>query len=250
MQRNRFGTQDNAKDCLNDLPDQVRPEQLKAGWCDVCMNKECVRSRWGDSQWLARMLAQKEALLNPKFGDPDDPQFSHLKTLNFEQIDERTLKHYGGWVEVRQDGSVINHAPAPKDEESSEKVENALKSLQPEPEEVAAPAQVEIEKPEPKPEVRVQEQPAQPARKKEEKTEEPKAPARPAPKPKSKLILPQTAPNQSGKVLGTPQTQKPSAILSGRAAPKDPWAVDPSPNKRGPSGKLTVRVSDGKVVKK
>lgn len=223
------------QDCMDSMPQQGSLDDFKKAFCDVCINADCHRSRFTDSKWVTRMLMQEQALFNPSFADVDDPRYDHLRGANFETIDAPTLKYYGGWVDIKEDGTVVHHGEAEPEETDASKFDQAVSSLRggrepvkEEPEEVHAPEPepvVEVEQPDPVVE---------------------RAPARP-----KRQVPPQQPRNtempQSGIILGPQKViARPSHLLKPAS---DPWAVDSGGTKRGKNGKLTVRVSDGKVKK-
>ena len=233
---------DYIQECMESMPQQGSLDDFKRAFCDVCINPDCKRSRFKDSKWVTRMIMQEDALFNPRFADPDDPRYSHLRAVNFEPVDEQTLKYYGGWVDVREDGTVVHQGETPVDEKDSSKIDQAVASLKggltktieepaptpvPEPAVEAEPEPTVVEAPAPEPQPEPQPQPVQ-------------RPQRPR----------NTEVPQGGIILGPSKPdliQRPSRLLQPQS---DPWAVDGSgSSKRGKSGKLTVRVSDGKVVK-
>lgn len=237
------------KDCMESMPQQGSLEDFKRAFCDVCINPECKRSRFTDSKWVTRMIMQEEALARPRFADPNDPAYDYLRSAYFEPVDEQTIKYYGGWVDVREDGTVVHHGETPHEEKDASKFEAAVASLK-----GGVEAPVEAPEPEPQPEPtppparRVVEVPDPPM---PEPTPEPEAVVQPKPQPPSqKPQAPRprnTEVPKSGILLGPQQIiQRPSHLLQ---PPEDPWAVD-SGSKRDKNGRLTVRVSDGKVVKK
>lgn len=240
-------SQDFISECMESMPKQGSLEDFTQGFCSVCINPDCKRSRWADSRWMTRMILQEQALRQPVFADPDDPKYVHLQNTHFEEVDQETLQYYGGWVDVREDGSVVNHAPGDIHEKGSSKVDEALKSLRSgkSPEEVLRQSLFEEEEEyeipsEPEPEI---EEPDEV----EPEPEPARRPQEPAPqvKPTVKKSLNTEVP-KSGILLGTQAPVKQSSILTST----DPWAVPSGgTSKRGKNGKLTVRVSDGKVVK-
>jgi hypothetical protein len=230
---------DYIQECMESMPQQGSLDDFKRAFCDVCINPECKRSRFKDSKWVTRMIMQEEALFNPRFANENDPRYDHLRAVNFEPVDEQTLKYYGGWVDLREDGTVVHQGETPVEEKDSSKIDQAVASLKggltkttEEPDSPPAPEPAEEAEPEPT------------------KVEAP-APPEPTPKPVQRSQRPKnTEVPQGGIILGPAKPdiiQRPSRLLQ---PPSDPWAVDGAgSSKRGKNGKLTVRVSDGKVVK-
>lgn len=65
----------------------ISPDQFKQTFCRVCRNESCQNSLAGTSRWSQRMLSQRDVLLdNPRFADPNDPRFEHLRNLDFEDM--------------------------------------------------------------------------------------------------------------------------------------------------------------------
>jgi hypothetical protein len=61
------------------------PEAFKKQFCDVCMNSGCRNSKGSTMSWSERMRTQAELLLhNPRFSDPNDPNFAAIRGMNFE----------------------------------------------------------------------------------------------------------------------------------------------------------------------
>jgi len=193
---------------------------------------------------MTRMIMQEQTLYNPVFGDPEDPKFGDITSKHFETVDVETLEYYGGWVDMKEDGTVVRHGDVKPDETDSSKLDDALQSLRggtsapPKPdaasyETVEAPETVEEVEDEPE---AAPEPPSPPVRQEE------------ASKPvKRRERAQNTEVPRGGIILGPSQPKpRPSALIT----KKDPWAINPdTAPKRGKNGKLTVRVSDGKVLK-
>lgn len=227
------GKKDFLSECMDSLPKSLALDEFQAAYCSVCINPDCHRSRWADSRWLTRMAMQEQALNNPIFGDPNDPRFADIITTHFEPVDEDTLDYYGGWVEVREDGSVVRYAEPPTEETSADKLDTALESLKKgaDPDPVGdVPEDKDDEDPDP-----------------EDNSEEGSETEDSSPKPKP--LKTRNTPAPKGGIILKPnlKIEKPQSALLHK--PRDPWAVPKSSSKRGKNGKLVVRASDGKVLK-
>lgn len=243
------GKEDFISECLNSMEQKGSLEDFEIAFCSVCINPDCHRSKWSDSKWMTRMLMQEEALSHPTFMSQDDPRFIALnQEMRFEEIDPTLHNYYGGWVEIQDDGKVVNKVPAPTESTESDKVTHALKQLRkakdlPPKEEEVIPDTPAPEAPEPSPEpskevppVQVKEEVPEPV---EEKREPIRKPLRPSPLKNRNT----QAPSQ-GIMLGQSQVKKAVPVSQ-----NDPWAV-PEDSKRGSDGKLVVRAGDGKILKK
>lgn len=237
--------------CMESLPHDTTVPEFEAAFCAVCVSDQCDRSRWKDSRWITRMLMQEEALHNPMFARADDPRYAGLRNTNFQAVDAQTIKHYGGWVDVRADGSVVQHAEAPQTEVSSDKLEAALNSLKkggassaPK----ALPPQETLE------EDTTPMEPELPLETslEEDTLEEVHDPVPALEKPpvikESRPVVSRqrNTPRPSGIILGTSsKILQPSALLH----QKDPWSTQPEQKtKRDKKGRLTVRAGDGKIM--
>lgn len=61
------------------------PEVFRKQFCAVCRNPACTNSIIGQSRWQTRVDTQEEKLLvNPQFGDPNDPRFFEIAGQAFE----------------------------------------------------------------------------------------------------------------------------------------------------------------------
>lgn len=70
-------------DCF-DPAAKVSPKEFEHLFCRVCRNQECTRSAGSKDRWLNRMTTQVDRLLvNPKFADPNDPQFRDIRATDF-----------------------------------------------------------------------------------------------------------------------------------------------------------------------
>jgi hypothetical protein len=232
--------QDFLQECMSSMPQKADVETFELAFCNVCLNGECYRSAWTESKWLTRMLMQEKSLNDPVFALPDNPLFIHLnKTQNFEDISPDTLNYYGGWVEVKQDGSVLHNVPAKPEITSATKVDKALESLQsgkpPQKTEHTPPIE-DLKKPEP--EGLEEDTIPDPVEEIQDVFVPDIKPERP--------VLTNVAGPKKGILLRAPDPSKAPTL----AKDLDPWA-SPEPSgvsKRNSQGKLVVRVSDGKVI--
>ena len=82
------------RDLLQECNDLRIPEkEFRDLFCVRCKNPECVNAGFADSMWSARMLTQEDRLLiNPKFADLEDPQFQHLRSLDFPDMLQQAMR--------------------------------------------------------------------------------------------------------------------------------------------------------------
>lgn len=228
------------KECLESMPQKGSIDDFERAFCDVCINPDCQRSRFTDSKWLTRMILQEEALYHPVFADPNDPRYDSLRQTRFEPVDEQTVKYYGGWLDVREDGTVVRHGETPHDEKDAGNVEAALNSLRrgtpQDPESVED--NEDSEETVSEPEVTRDTQSHEPAERAPVDNRKTRSTSRTRPRntevPKGGIIL--------GPSKGTIPPTRPPKV-------NDPWAVDSKGISGGRrEGRLTVRVTDGKVV--
>lgn len=236
---------DYLKECFQEAKDKsdvdASVEQFKQVFCNTCLNTECVNSKWRDSSWEERMRRQEETLNNPKFADPDDPEYEGISTQHFVSVEEaKQSQQYGGWVEVDKDGKVKREATEePKRKRvhisnppTQEKKNSALDHSQ---EVLEAVKKGEDPPPEePKPKQKEKLSASEPQKEGEEE--------KPAPKRKPREGKQQGQPDQSGKMLSSsqPQKEKPSSLA--QTPVKDDWSL---PNEDGDQndGPLVVTVS-------
>jgi hypothetical protein len=70
---------------VGEHPKVQSPEAFRMQFCTVCRNVECSESAVSKSRWQARMDTQVDRLLeNPLFGDPNDPKFRDITSMDFE----------------------------------------------------------------------------------------------------------------------------------------------------------------------
>ena len=63
---------------------KMPPKDFERTFCRVCRNPQCERSAGSRDPWAQRMATQVDRLLvNPKFADPNDPQFKDIRDLDF-----------------------------------------------------------------------------------------------------------------------------------------------------------------------
>lgn len=221
---------DYLKECYSEAKDatdvDASVEDFKATFCSTCMNTSCKQSKWRDSAWEQRMDRQEQTLKNPSFADPDDPKYKGLSTQHFVSVEEaKQNKQYGGWIEVDEDGKVVQEteenkpknkvhkANPPTEEKPSRNVDRSQQVLE---------ALRKGEDPPPEPEDE--------DKKQTEKEPEPEKP--PAQKEQ---------PDQSGKMLGQQSSQ---SVLANQTQ-KDDWTITDDSDKND-DGPLTVRINDGK----
>lgn len=238
--------------CRSSINIQSTEEEFKMAFCDVCINPECVRSGWAESSWLSRMNRQEKALWEPYIVDPNSrPEFLQLSRQNFETLTAEERSYYGGWVSIGDDGKIIHHAEPETSTTSDKSLQNSLeaiqKSKQPS-EDSLTPEELEEEIPLP-PFMRNfqdEEQDVEEELKEDIKTstiEIPKEMTNPKntePPPKEGIMLG----NGSNNVHPNKRRQLVEQMvhLSG-----DSWGV---PSEAKSKSRVTVRVTDGKVMKK
>lgn len=116
--------------CMESFPIKVTVPEFEAAYCNVCVNPECVRSRWADSVWMQRMHRQEQALWSPVIVDPaGNPILTKLATQAFESIDVDERSVYGGWVSIGADGKVIHQAKPETETKSADKLEASLRAM-------------------------------------------------------------------------------------------------------------------------
>lgn len=225
--------QDFLAECLETSRFQGPLDVFKEAFCRVCQNSSCTHSQWGESQWLQRMRRQEEALFNPIIVDPhEDPLYAEIAKQEFIAIDDHDVKLYGGWVDVGDHGKIVHMAEPPVAEKPSESVEDAAQALR---------------------QAKAKEGPRTGTT--EERQEEPSGEA-----PEFRDVHPPQRfqpgpPNKDGVMVGQPpgpgrgQSDLNSSVLLNQP---DPWAISPPSNKTEGTGtgKLTVRIGDGKVIKR
>jgi|APSaa5957512622_1039677.scaffolds.fasta_scaffold25831_2 hypothetical protein len=71
---------------------KMSPEQFRKTFCAVCTNPGCRNSRGVGTLWAKRMMGQEDLLLNnPRFADPDDPQYKAIRAMPFENMIRQAL---------------------------------------------------------------------------------------------------------------------------------------------------------------
>jgi hypothetical protein len=234
--------------CMDSISIKSTVEEFKQAFCDVCLNPECVRSAWSNSLWDIRMRRQEGALFNPNIVDPEsDPLFLEIAKKSFDPVSPETKTFYGGWVDVTKEGKVVHYAEPDTQVHSAEKVDQTLTSLK--------NASVE-ERPEghvPKLSDDPQREPETPSFFTRPEPDPPASdPIVRAPRPKSKQV-PANTPDPGGVLIQGSPLERRDVPVSKPSIPEriDPWAAPPSSAGSGPTGgKITVRISDGTVVKK
>lgn len=60
------------------------PNQFTSMFCNQCMNQDCSRSAATGTRWFRRVSTQEDRLfINPKFADPNDPNYREIANLDF-----------------------------------------------------------------------------------------------------------------------------------------------------------------------
>lgn len=255
---NPYGQKDFLQECLNSVNVESTVNEFKQAFCSVCANSQCTRSRWADSKWMRRMMDQKESLHNPIFLDPDtDELFKQISDQNFITISQETSKLYGGWVDIKEDGSVVHHADPPTQTKSSDKMDETVSSLKkgssqdpseaPDSDEEKdgderplrfQPPEESLEKDLPVKETESLEEPLETP----EDLKEAEVPKKPT---KTRTSHKNTPEPSGGIILGPKDNKKKPSVLLNK---EDKWKA-PSDDD-GKRGKLKVRIGDGTVVKK
>lgn len=124
---NKYKSEDYLQECLDSIEEDLSIEAFQKACCSICLNNECKRSGWGDSNWLQRMKRQENSLYNPTFYDPGE--YEELASQDFITIDNDQSKVYGGWVNVKEDGTIIHHAEEETKEHEADKVDQSVQSL-------------------------------------------------------------------------------------------------------------------------
>lgn len=239
------GQRDFLTTCMNSMNVDGTVQDFQQAFCSVCVNPECTRSRWADSQWIKRMLEQEKVLNNPTIIDPSgNSEFQKIASQDFISISDEDISFYGGWVDVKENGKVVHHSEPETENKSSNKVEQSLSSLkkdtEPTPEESDSdPEETEIHE-----EIIEEEIPSQ-----FQQPQEPKDP-KPQKKKTRRKKNHKNTPKPQGGVTLDPSNQSPfqqrnsTANKPSLVTKEDPWAA-PKPERKG---KLKVRINDGKVV--
>jgi hypothetical protein len=216
------------------------------------------------------MERQENALLNPIIVSPSDNEhYQILASQSFESLDKPTEGAvHSGWVSVTPDKKVVHHAQPETISKSSDKITKTLESLKPSSETEELPDEIRVED-EPSPPAPVTnpepstnlhetlsgelEEPEEPI--KLEEPEElpvekeviltPIEPVSERPSDSERLI--RNTPNPSKGIILNGQSNTPKAP-SHLLKKQDDWSA-PEEN-RDQKGRLVVKISDGKVVKK
>jgi hypothetical protein len=70
----------------------ISPKDFRDQFCSQCLNAGCRNSRAAGSKWVQRMLTQEDILLNnPRFADPNDPQFAEIRGMDFQDMIRQAL---------------------------------------------------------------------------------------------------------------------------------------------------------------
>ena len=106
----------------------VSDNDFRKLFCARCRNSDCVFSEGGENRWVNRMATQEERFLdNPLFAEPDDPRFTEIRALHFEEALERAYQmelsdQCGDWS--------IPEVTGPRGEpQTTEKVDFAVRRL-------------------------------------------------------------------------------------------------------------------------
>lgn len=89
------------------------PETFSQSFCRLCRNQECSRSGGSGSKWLQRMSTQEDRLLlHPRFADPDDPRFKHLREIDFPSALREAMRieiadRRGDWVPPTEQDALL-----------------------------------------------------------------------------------------------------------------------------------------------
>lgn len=254
------GQRDFLTTCMNSMNVEGTVQEFQQAFCAMCVNPECTRSKWADSQWIKRMLEQEKVLNNPTILDPSgNSEFQKIASQDFISITDEDVSFYGGWVDVKENGKVVHHAEPETENKSSEKVEQSLTSLKnkgvdpssrTDPSEDHIPAaganddkdkddeyvEEDLDEDEDEPSQFQAPSPTEPKKKPRRKGKKPGN----TPTPQQGVILESS--NQSPFNQRNSQPTKSSLLTQ-----DDPWEV-PDPTKKKKGGKLKVRIKDGKVV--
>lgn len=236
---------DYLQECMESSNFQGTAEEFKDLYCRVCQNQECVHSGWGDSRWLSRMVRQEEALHNPIIIDPSsDPLYFQISQQDFITIDQKQARIFGGWADIDAAGRVIHWAepetstaPGQGLQESREALKGLNNGENPQGDEDSDP-----------PGGLTQGDDGGAASSKDLRENSSGEFQTMMSSPPKNF---QHVPDQSGTTIDPGQGVKPKSPSSFLLGRPDPWAIQESgQGTGGGTGKLTVRVSDGKVVKK
>ena len=124
----KYKSEDYLQECMESIEKDLSVEAFQKACCSICLNNECKRSGWGDSNWLQRMKRQENNLYNPTFYDPG--QYEELANQDFITIDDDQAKVYGGWVNVKEDGTIVHHGEEETKEREADKIDESVQSLQ------------------------------------------------------------------------------------------------------------------------
>jgi len=82
MKRDLFG------ECYTGEHQQkLKPEEFRKLFCRLCRSERCSLSAVGKSLHALRMENQEDILLiNPRFGDPNDPQYAEVRAMQFKDM--------------------------------------------------------------------------------------------------------------------------------------------------------------------
>jgi hypothetical protein len=111
--------QDLTAKCKADLGTGITVEELRHHFCTVCRRATCGHARFGNSEWLRRILTQEERLLNsPQFAAEDDPVYQAIRSLDFKDIARQAIRmdiaeRRGDWSIPDLPGDSVEVAPSP-----------------------------------------------------------------------------------------------------------------------------------------
>lgn len=79
--------------CRADLGAGLKVDDLRHRFCVICRQPKCGHAKFGDSEWLQRMLTQEERLLNnPRKAPPNDPLWEMVSKMNFEDMMRQAIR--------------------------------------------------------------------------------------------------------------------------------------------------------------
>lgn len=112
-------------------------EDFQGVFCQECKNSSCELARYGKSQWIDRIKTQKDRLLdNPRFADPQDPLWKHIRTMDFMDLTHKAIQYE--IADIRGDWEIPTASPSipildgvkeEAGEETSHILENAVRTL-------------------------------------------------------------------------------------------------------------------------
>lgn len=125
-------------ECMDDTGVEASIDQFMNTFCFRCLNPECQRSSINDLKWQQRMDRQLEALNNPVFADPKDPDFKALANQAFTSFEEEHVS-VGNWEHFEEPGRfkakkekgkpIVHKAEAPTQQHEGSKVTQSVSQL-------------------------------------------------------------------------------------------------------------------------